>query len=258
MSRQGYTDQNQNYATHEYVWDGSKWNPSTGDHNGYTAEGYSHGQSTGSFDSQQGFYDPNQPQVQVQGQGQYDQNPTQGQGHYNSQGQWIDDSMNPQGQRTTPSGYYTPQNQSIPQTQQNQYQKANPNNLSNPQSNSGMRNSWNSSHYISDADKPAAATEQKKLTETDLLQQLNPQAKAMYQSMSPEGKALALKLANQDCKGKNDCKGLNSCKSDENSCAGQSSCKGKSVGPFTDKNKAVKVASMKMAEKRAKAANGTK
>ena len=89
-----------------------------------------------------------------------------------------------------------------------------------------------------------------KLTESDLLDQLNDQAKQQYLGMSPEGKALALKLANQNCKGQNDCKGLNSCKSAENSCAGKGACKGKSQCAFKDKNLAVKVAAKKMADKR--------
>lgn len=89
-----------------------------------------------------------------------------------------------------------------------------------------------------------------KLNENTLVAQLNERGLQEYNSLDREGKTLALKLANQDCKGQNDCKGLNSCKTKENSCAGQGSCKGKSPGPFTDKNKAVHVAFMKMAEKR--------
>lgn len=90
------------------------------------------------------------------------------------------------------------------------------------------------------------------LTESDLQAQLNSQGRALYQSLSPEGKALALKLANQDCKGRNECRGYNSCRNTEHSCQGQGSCAGTSAGPFADKNAAVKVAAMKMAEKRAR------
>lgn len=89
------------------------------------------------------------------------------------------------------------------------------------------------------------------MTENELMSQLNEDGKATYRSLDSEGKALALKLASQDCKGKNDCKGLNSCRTDEHSCAGQGSCRGTSKGPFSDKNNAVKLASKKMAEKRA-------
>lgn len=89
------------------------------------------------------------------------------------------------------------------------------------------------------------------MTENELMSQLNDDGKATYRGLDAEGKALALKLASQDCKGKNDCKGLNSCKSAENSCAGQGSCRGKSQGPFSDKNNAVKLAAKKMAQKRA-------
>lgn len=105
------------------------------------------------------------------------------------------------------------------------------------------------------AEGPTTTT-QKTMTESDLLNQLNAQGKATYQSLSPEGKALALKLANQTCKAHNECKGLNSCKTDTNSCAGQGGCKGKSPGPFADKNSAVKVAAQKMAEKRSNANKG--
>lgn len=89
------------------------------------------------------------------------------------------------------------------------------------------------------------------ITEDELTSQLNDQGKAMYKSLSPEGKNLALKLASQDCKGHNSCKGMGSCKSDKNSCAGQNACSGQSSCKFKDKNVAVKVAAKKMAEKRA-------
>ena len=89
------------------------------------------------------------------------------------------------------------------------------------------------------------------MTEADLLSQLNNQGKAMYNSLDADGKTLALKLANQACKGQNDCKGLNSCKTDKNSCAGEGGCKGQSKCRFADKNVAVRVAGQKMAAKRA-------
>jgi len=91
--------------------------------------------------------------------------------------------------------------------------------------------------------------------EAELLSQLNEDGKALYDSLDAEGKALALQLANQKCKGYNDCKGLNSCKGDENDCAGQGGCKGQSGCNFKDKNLAVKVAAEKMAEKRANMQN---
>jgi hypothetical protein len=92
--------------------------------------------------------------------------------------------------------------------------------------------------------------QQKDLSENELLMVLSPETRAVYMSMDADGRALALKLANADCKGKNDCKGLNACKSATNSCAGLGSCQGTTVGPFRDKNSAVKVAAKKMAEKR--------
>lgn len=83
--------------------------------------------------------------------------------------------------------------------------------------------------------------------------QNNPSVKSEYDSLTPAGKTLALKLANQDCAHKNDCKGLGGCKGKTNSCAGQNSCKGTSETNFKDKSMAVKVA--KMAEKRNSAVN---
>jgi hypothetical protein len=100
--------------------------------------------------------------------------------------------------------------------------------------------SFKSSNTVSD----------KTLTESEFLAQLNPESKAAYNSLNSDGKKLALQLANQACKGKNSCKGMNSCKTDKNSCAGLGGCKGTSAKPFTDKNQAVKVAVMRMADKR--------
>lgn len=119
----------------------------------------------------------------------------------------------------------------------------------NPQSSNWNQNS-SSKRYLADADSDTATQTQPPLKESDLLNQLNPDAKATYQTLSPEGKALALKLANQSCKGLNDCKGLGSCKTDDHSCAGKNGCKGQSKCSFKDKNQAVKVAAKKMAEKR--------
>lgn len=116
---------------------------------------------------------------------------------------------------------------------------------------SQMQNSKNNS-YQSMPDTQKSAPKQK-MTESDLMSQLNAQGKATYQGLDSAGKALALKLANQDCKGQNECKGLNSCKTSDHACAGKGSCAGTATAPFKDKNLAVKVAAMKMAEKRANA-----
>jgi hypothetical protein len=117
--------------------------------------------------------------------------------------------------------------------------------------NSYFRNARNSNKTNEIAQADEQVTNPGKLTESDLLQQLDSQGKATYNGLDAEGKALALKLANQGCKGQNDCKGLNSCKTADNSCAGKGGCKGKSNCAFKDKNKAVKVAAQKQAEKRA-------
>lgn len=120
---------------------------------------------------------------------------------------------------------------------------------------SSKRTSYQQSNDDQDSSSSKGSAVKQKMTESDLLSQLNPQGKATYQGLDPAGKALALKLANQDCKGQNECKGLNSCKTSEHSCAGKGSCAGTSAAPFKDKNLAVKVAAMKMAEKRANAAS---
>jgi hypothetical protein len=124
--------------------------------------------------------------------------------------------------------------------------------MAQAQGNAAQQNgSYNGSNqYVAAMDSMQSSS---KMSESDLLQKLSPEGKATYQSLSKEGKDLALKLANQSCQGKNGCKGMNSCKSTENACAGKAGCQGKSNGPFTDKNMAVKVAAQKMAEKRSEA-----
>lgn len=111
---------------------------------------------------------------------------------------------------------------------------------------------WETSGFTADAGKLST---QRSMSESELLSQLNDQGKAAYQALDSSGKALALKLANQDCKGHNECKGLNSCKTEDHSCAGKGSCAGTAKSNFKDKNLAVKVAAVKMAEKRANAAS---
>lgn len=107
---------------------------------------------------------------------------------------------------------------------------------------------------MADTGKTATAP----MTEAELMSKLNSEGKATYQTLDPEGKTLALKLANGSCKGENSCKGLGACKSGDHDCAGKNGCAGQASANFTDKNKAVKVAAMKMAEKRGKMMNGSK
>lgn len=140
------------------------------------------------------------------------------------------------------NSYYPNTNNQTPKTNKNQ-KNTNPQASNTPYYNPGKT--------LADSQTTTTTTTTKKtLTEADLLNQLNAQGKATYQSLTPEGKALALKLANQSCKGQNDCKGLNACKTEKNACAGLGSCKGTSPAPFADKNDAVKVAAKKLAEKR--------
>lgn len=88
------------------------------------------------------------------------------------------------------------------------------------------------------------------MSEEELLLQLNDEGTRLYNSLSPEGKALAIEVASQSCDGTNKCAGLNACASDKNTCAGKGACKGLSKCAISDKNLAVKLAEKKMAEKR--------
>lgn len=87
-------------------------------------------------------------------------------------------------------------------------------------------------------------------TEDELLLELNDEGVKLYQSLSPEGKKLALKVASARCNATNECKGLNACQTSSNSCAGKGSCKGQGKCAIADKNLAVKLVAQKMAGKR--------
>jgi hypothetical protein len=94
------------------------------------------------------------------------------------------------------------------------------------------------------------AEKHREMSESELMEKLDANHKAMYKEMTPEGKKMALKLANQSCAGTNECKGLNACKTDNNACAGKGGCKGQSKCSFKDKNKAVDTANQHMQQKR--------
>jgi len=111
---------------------------------------------------------------------------------------------------------------------------------------------YNEDSSIADADRNDKHAHMA-MKENELMGQLNAQGKASFQSMSTEGKTLALKVANGTCKGNNECKGLNSCSGNNHDCAGKGGCKGTGNGNFKDKNVAVKLVAAKMAEKRATA-----
>lgn len=127
--------------------------------------------------------------------------------------------------------------------------------MTQAQAHAGQQNNDNR-YYMADS-MDSMQNSSKKMTESDLIQKLNPETRLVFQSLDKEGKDLALKLAEQACKGKNSCKGMNSCKSKDNTCAGTGGCKGQSAAPFTNKNMAVMLAAKNMAEKRLKSmANG--
>lgn len=83
---------------------------------------------------------------------------------------------------------------------------------------------------------------------------LNASAKEKFKALSADGRAMAMKVANSTCKGKNECKGMGGCKTDAHSCAGKNECKGQGNCKVSDANKATDMASTQMAAKRANAA----
>jgi len=95
------------------------------------------------------------------------------------------------------------------------------------------------------------------MTEDELLLELTDEGTKLYNTLTPEGKALARFVASQRCNGSNECKGLNACQTDTNKCAGEGKCKGTGKCAFSDKNLAVSVVTKKMAEKRSKLSNST-
>jgi hypothetical protein len=103
-------------------------------------------------------------------------------------------------------------------------------------------------NFIADADESFNTNSSQLMTEQQLKGQLNEQGKQQYNSLSPEGKATAVKLASRSCKGTNDCKGQGI---NPSSCAGKNSCAGTSACNFKDKNEAVKAAAESQAQKRA-------
>lgn len=88
------------------------------------------------------------------------------------------------------------------------------------------------------------------MTEEELLLQLNDEGAKLYESLTPEGKTLALEVASQRCAATNSCKGLNACRTDKNACAGKGQCKNLGKCAISDPNVAVKLTAKKMADKR--------
>lgn len=91
---------------------------------------------------------------------------------------------------------------------------------------------------------------QYQMTKEDLMLEVTQEGADLFNSLSPEGQALALKIASRACNGNNDCKGQNACRTQYNSCMGQGECKGKTKCSVSDKNLAVKLAAQVMERKR--------
>lgn len=89
-----------------------------------------------------------------------------------------------------------------------------------------------------------------------LLSQLDQEHQDMFNDMDCEGQNMAIKMAEQTCKGKNACAGMNSCASEKNACKGKGACKGQAMKPFANKNDAVDVANMQMAKRMNSMNNG--
>ncbi len=88
------------------------------------------------------------------------------------------------------------------------------------------------------------------MTPDELMLELTNDGAKVFNSLSPEGQQLALKIASRSCDGTNDCKGQNACRTKDNECAGKGQCKGKTKCAVSDKNMAVRLAAKIMAEKR--------
>lgn len=92
------------------------------------------------------------------------------------------------------------------------------------------------------------------MTEEELKRELTPAGQKMYDSLTPEYKELARKVASTTCSGMNPCKGFGGCRSKDNACSGKNACEGKGTCATSDKNISVKRVYDRMMEKRAKAA----
>lgn len=230
---------------------------SCGGFGGYSSSsscgGYAGGYSGGSCGAsapvyQDGYYAPSNHCASYD---QHDYN--QGYSQQQNQGRW-------QGQQ---------QGRQQQQHQQQQQQKQNLQNQGQPPKSqtppppppapTSWRNTTKTSKLYSEVDTKTSGTITPKaaITESELRSQLNDEGKRMYDRLDAEGKKLALRLANQDCKGKNSCKGENSCKTSKNDCAGKGGCAGTSPAPFKDLNQAVKIAAKKQEEKRANLNGGS-
>lgn len=135
-----------------------------------------------------------------------------------------------------------------PDSNNNASKRSNSNNQNN-----AKNSNKNSSSELAEKDKSDGNVGYHVYTEDELLLELNDEGTKLYNSLTPEGKALARLVASQRCDHTNECAGLNACQSDKNKCAGQGACKGQGKCAFSDKNMAVKVVADKMAKKRAEA-----
>ncbi len=101
----------------------------------------------------------------------------------------------------------------------------------------------------------AACSEPSQSKRDQLFSSLSKKSQDIYNSLSCEGKNLAMKLAMASPGAPNMCAGLNSCAGGDHGCQGLGSCEGTGSGYFKDKNKAVEVAQKAMANKRSKMLN---
>ncbi len=99
------------------------------------------------------------------------------------------------------------------------------------------------------------------------MEQMSPDMKAFYSSLSPEAqkkfmeldaqhKMMAVEMANQTGVGENKCKGMGGCATANNTCAGENECKGQGGPPVKDPSQAVDVQHEHQMDQRQKMQNG--
>lgn len=82
--------------------------------------------------------------------------------------------------------------------------------------------------------------------------QLSPEMKAFYSSLSPASKQkfaeldaqhrmMAVEMASQSCNGENRCAGMGGCAAEQHACAGKNECKAKGGPPVKNPDRAVDV-----------------
>jgi hypothetical protein len=107
----------------------------------------------------------------------------------------------------------------------------------------------------SNADNMMADSSQQTMTpeQQSFCNRLSGMARHAFKNMSNDNREMCMRIANQECKGKNECKGMGNCANPgDHACSGKNDCKGKGGCKAKEPNKAVHMVE-KMAQKRANA-----